>query len=187
MTFPVVFLIVVIILLIVLFIPVGIGAKYEDGVFVIVKISILKFDIPLNRKVKKLSKKNNSSPDDDLNKSIISIDFILSLLGDFRRFVRKRLCLEEFNLNLTFGTSEASSTAVSTGALWGIVYNLLGLVDKVVRVKNPKVDITPEFNTLTLRVSTQGIVTSCIAHIIAVTVVFVFKYLKYKKSRRTNK
>ncbi|MGM9552362.1 MAG: DUF2953 domain-containing protein [Clostridia bacterium] len=181
------------ILILILCIRVGIGVKYDNGIFMIVKIAVFKYEFKFNRKVKKLSQKNfrDSDAKKTIDKSIVGVDFILDLLGDFRKFVRKRVSLEDFQLNITFGTAEASSTAVSAGALWAISYNLLGLIDKLVLVKKPKVDIKPVFNEATWNMSVSGIVTSRLAHIITVAIVFAIKYFNYKKnknkSRRTNK
>ncbi len=177
------------VLVILAYIPIGIGAKYDNGVFVIVKISVFKFNIKLNKKVKKLSKKDDksSSAEEEINKSIIGLDFILSLLGDFRRFVRKRFSLEDFNINIVFGTSEASSTAVASGAFWALIYNLIGLIDMLVQVKKPYIDIKPIFNDAVWNLTAEGVIVSRPVHVVATAFVFVCKFLKYKKSRRTNK
>ncbi len=187
-------LIVLFVLLIILFMPIGVGAKYENGVFVIVKIALFSFDIPINKVIKKPSGKKKKrkeekpkKPEDDLEKGIIGLDFILSLFGNFRRFVRKKVRLSDFKLKISIGTSDAASTAVTTGLLWSLSYNLLGLIDKLVLVKDPIVKVEPEFNQATFSITAQGIFATCIANIIAVAVVFVFKFLKYKNKKTRRK
>lgn len=190
MTFLVITGIILAFLIFLLFVPLGIGAKYENGAFVIVKIAFISFDIPVNKliagkKRKKLkSTEKQKKPEEELEKSIIGLDFILSLFGDFRRFVRKGISLSDFELNLTFGTADAASTAVTTGILYTLVYNLLGLIDKLMKVKEPVVNITPIFNEATFEINAVGIIRTTLAHIIATAIVFAYKFLKYKSQKR---
>lgn len=180
------------VLVLILYIPIGIGAKYENGTFVIVKIAFLKFDIPLVNLLKGKSKKKKRSkaakkPEDEIEKSIVGIDFVLSLLGDFRRFVRKRFSVTDFAIDITFGTADAASTAVLTGHLWSLVYNLLSLIDKLMYVDNPSVSINPVFNSATFTAQARGIIKTRLAHIIATAVVFAYKFIKYKRNKARRK
>lgn len=182
--------IIIAILVLILFIPLGIGVKYEKDTFVIIKIAFLKIDIPLNKVLKKSGKKKEKKekePKNEIEKSIVGLDFILSLFGDFRRFVRRMFSLSDFELKITFGTAEAASTAVLSGHLWSLSYNLLSLLDKIVYVCNPKVEIEPVFNDATFSARAQGIIKTCLAHIIATAIVFAYKFLKYKKSKTRRK
>lgn len=190
MTFLVITAIILAFLVFVLFMPIGIGVKYENGAFVIVKIAFFSFNIPVNKLIgaKKQKKEKTSEkpkkPEEEIEKSIIGLDFILSLLGDFRRFVRKGISLSDFKLDLTFGTADAASTAVTTGLLYTLVYNLLGLIDKLMKVKEPKVNITPIFNDATFHITATGIIRTTLAHIIATAIVFAYKFFKYKRQKR---
>lgn len=184
--------IIIAVLILILYIPLGVGLKYENGAFIIVKLAFKNFEIPLKKvlnKPKKKSEKTEKGPEEEFEKSIVGLDFILSLFGDFRRFVRKRFSLSGFELKITFGTADAASTAVLSGHLWSLSYNLLALVDKLVYVDNPKVEIIPVFNEATFSAKAQGIIKTRLAHIIAAAIVFAYKFLKYKrnKSRRNTK
>lgn len=179
------------VLLIVLFIPIGIGAKYENGAFVIVKVAFLAFDIPINKIIGKPSAKKDAKkeekeqkPEEEIEKSIVGLDFILSLFGKFRRFVRKGIRLKDFVLKITFGTGDAASTAVTTGLLWSLTYNLLGLIDKLMIVDKPDVNVEPLFNTATFSAVAKGIIQTTLAHIIATAIIFAYKYFKYKRQKR---
>lgn len=190
MTFLVIAGIILVFLIFLLFIPLGVGAKYENGAFVIVKIAFFSFDIPINKLIgEKKQKKNKATekqkkPEDEIEKSIVGLDFVLSLLGDFRRFVRKGFSLSDFKLNLTFGTADAASTAVTTGLLYTLVYNLLGLVDKLMKVDNPEVNIKPIFNEATFAITATGIIQTTLAHIIPTAIIFAYKFFKYKSQKR---
>lgn len=183
--------IIIAVLILILYIPIGVGLKYEDGTFIIVKIAFKNFNIPLNKVLNKPKKKGKKDEDkkseNELEKSIIGLDFILSLFGDFRRFVRKRFSLSNFELKVTFGTAEASSTAVLTGHLYSLSYNILALIDKLLYVDNPLVEVTPVFNNATFSAKAQGIIKTRLAHIIATATVFAYKYFKYKRNKKRRK
>lgn len=180
------------VLILILYVPIGIGAKYENGTFVIIKVAFFKFNIPLNKVLnfgtkKKKAPQKKEKPENEIEKSIVGLDFILSLLGDFRRFVRKRFSLSEFRLSITFGTADAASTAVLTGHLWSLGYNLLALIDKLMYVDKPDISVNPVFNDATFTLKAQGIIKTRLAHIIATAVVFAYKFLKYKRNKTRRK
>lgn len=184
--------IIVAVLILILYTPIGVGLKYEDGAFIIVKVAFWKFNISLKKVLNKPEKKEKKKdepkePEKELEKSIIGLDFILSLFGDFRRFVRKRFSLSEFELKVTFGTADAASTAILTGHLYSLSYNILALIDKLIYADNPKVDIVPVFNDATFSASAQGIIKTRLAHIIATAIVFAYKFLKYKRNKTRRK
>ncbi|MBQ8540974.1 MAG: DUF2953 domain-containing protein [Clostridia bacterium] len=182
--------IIVAVLILILYIPIGVGLKYEDGAFVIVKVAFKNFNIPLEKvlnKPKKKEPKETKKPEKELEKSIVGLDFILSLFGDFRRFVRKRFSLSKFELKVTFGTANAASTAILTGHLYSLSYNILALIDKLMYVDSPKVEVVPVFNDATFSASARGIIKTRLAHIIATATVFAYKFLKYKRNKKRRK
>ena len=183
--------IIIAVLILILYIPIGIGLKYENGTFVIVKIAFKNFNIPLkkvlNKPKKKGKKEEKKKSEKELEKSIVGLDFVLSLFGDFRRFVRKRFSLSQCELKVTFGTAEAASTAVLTGHIYSLSYNILALIDKLMYVDNPRVEVTPVFNDATFSANAQGIIRTRLAHIIATATVFAYKFLKYKRNKKRRK
>lgn len=185
--------IILLILVFLLLMPLGIGVKYENGAFLIVKVSFLSFNISFEGIIDKLGKKKKKQkPAEDakvdlekeIDKSITDIDFIITLFGDFRRKVRSGFTLKNFDLIITMGTAEAASTAVLTGMLYGFAYNLLALADKIVYVDNPKVNIKPQFNDATFKLTLNGIITTRLVHIIATAFVFAYKFFKYKHTNK---
>lgn len=184
--------IIILLFVIILYLPIGIGAKYEKGTFVLVKVAFFSFSIPINRvlgakKKKKPEKDTEKNAENDIEKGIVGLDFILSLFGDFRRFVRKRFSLSDFELEVVFGTGDAASTAVYTGHLWSLSYNLLALIDKLMYVDEPKVSVNPVFDDVTFSAKAKGIIKTRLAHIIATAIVFAYKLLKYKRNKTRRK
>lgn len=192
----VILIIIAVLIIVLLFIPVGIGLKYENGVFFIFKIAFFSFDIPFEKKLvgknkknteKESSEKGENKPEKALNSGITGIDFLLDVFGSSRAYVRRHTALEDFELRITLGASDAALTAIGAGGLWALSYNLLGLIDKLLWVKEPHIDIKPSFNQTAFEASCKGIITTRTAHIIAVGIIFAYKYFKYKKQKREDK
>ena len=62
------------------------------------------------------------------------------------KLTQKFLTVEKFVVQITAGTGNAPSTAISTGMLWATVYNVIGVVGNVVYIENPVVEITPDYS-----------------------------------------
>lgn len=189
--------IVFVFLILILFIPIGIGMKYEKNALILVRIAFLSFSVPIKKKIKKKSppkknkepkKKEDMKGAEELERSALGLDFILDLLGDFRRFARKGLKLEKFELKIEIGVQDAAVTAIATGALWGAAYSLVALLERLFIIKKPVVNVNPRYNEEVFALTARGIIVTSIAHIIAVGLILWIKYLKYKNSKgRTNK
>ncbi len=185
----IVLFIIVLLLLFVLFIPVGIGLRYENEVLAVFKIGALKFSSPLNikggkkKEKKKEGEKPENEPEKKLEEGIDKLDFFLDLMGDFRRFIRKTTTLSDFEVRMKIGTGNAASTAVAVGAVWGLLGVFTGLIDLLAEVKKPVYEVKPEYGEAVFSITAGGIIVTRIAYIIAAAIVFVWKYLKYKKSK----
>ncbi len=170
-----------------LFIPIGIGLRYENKVLAVFKIGALKFSSPLNikdgKKKEKESKEPEAEPEKTLEKEIDKLDFFLDLMGDFRRFIRKTTILSDAEVRIKIGTGDAASTAVAVGAIWSLLGVLTGLIDLLAEVKKPVYEVKPEYGEAVFSITAGGIIVTRIAYIIAAAIVFVWKYLKYKKSK----
>ncbi len=170
-----------------LFIPIGVGLKYENEVLAVFKIGALKFSSPLNikdgKKKKKERKEPTKEPEKKLEKGIDKLDFFLDLMGDFRRFIRKTTTVSDFEVRIKIGTGDAASTAVTVGVIWSLLGALTGLIDLLAEVKKPVYEVKPEYGEAVFSITAGGIIVTRIAYIIAAAIVFVWKYLKYKKSK----
>lgn len=186
MTLYIILGVAVVLFVLLLFLSVGIGVRYENGGFMIVKISFFSFNISFEKILNRFSKKKDKKETDiekEIDKTIVDIDFVISFFGASRDFIRKKFTLDEFYLDVNIGTAEAASTAVLSGMLYTFAYNLLALINQLVYVDNPKVVVSPQYNDATFKMVVSGIIKARVVHIIAVVFIFVFKYLKYKKHK----
>jgi len=183
------------VLAIILFVPIGVGLGYEKGILLILKIGFIKLSKPITlgggknkpeKKEKKPEKREAlPEPEKELDREINYLDFILELAGDFRRFMREKLSIEDLDINVRLGTGDAASTAVLTGVTWGLLANVIKLVDLLAKVKKPYYNVEPCYNDATFSVSARGILVSRLAYIIAVAIVLAYKYMKYKNTQKT--
>ncbi|MDO4563006.1 MAG: DUF2953 domain-containing protein [Clostridia bacterium] len=179
------------VLAILLFMPIGVRVYYYETL--LLEIRLFCFHIPLKNIGAKSEKKAKPVAEEKPSEAVFAegtekwreaLDFALELLGDFRRFVRRRIKVTDASFEMALGTSDAAQTAILTGVAYAAVYNLFSLLDRFITVYKPEVSITPHFNQDVLKVRAGGIILTRLAHIIAIGAVFGIKYLSYKRRNR---
>jgi hypothetical protein len=97
-------------------------------------------------------------------------------------FIRKRITLKNLNVNVFFGMSDAAKTGIATGSIWAILYNMFGLLTKVVTVKNHNFNVEPDYNREKFLFSANGIINFRLVNIISILVFVLIKYIKVSKN-----
>ncbi len=105
----------------------------------------------------------------------------------FRRALRRLIKAEKLELDVRFGTEDAADTAVYTGVLWGVAYNLLGLIARFVTVEKHRISIEPVFNDPSFSAAGDCIIRTNIANIIGAAAIAATAYLRYVIKNRRNK
>ncbi len=72
------------------------------------------------------------------------------------RYLKKRFCVKLFSLKMRMGLGDAADTGIATGAAYGTLYSLLGMVDRYFILKKHEVSITPVFAGVGLEVEFRG-------------------------------
>ena len=98
------------------------------------------------------------------------------------KLVRKHVPAEIIDVKITVGTGDAATTAITTGALWGAVYGLLGILGKIIVIKKHDVKITPVFNNLAFSFEGKCIFKTRIAYIIVIAITILMK-IKSRKGK----
>lgn len=140
--------------------PVKVYVSYNKDRFLIkAGISALKFTV-----YNSLKKKNKSKKPQDTKKaektekkeekkknklSLKKIKNIFALLFDTLKFLKKHLVFYDFKIKLNFGLNSAAETGIATGAAWGLLYNIAGLIDRTFNLKKHEVDVKPDFENET--------------------------------------
>ncbi|ADU31492.1 DUF2953 domain-containing protein [Evansella cellulosilytica] len=116
---------------------------------------------------------------------IIHFERLLKHVVGFHTIVRKflkKMSLEKLNWETHIGTGDAALTGSSSGILWGIKGNVIGIVSNYMKLKvRPNILIQPQFQQMVLKTSFSCIVSFRIGHAILAGL----KVLRHWKKGRT--
>ncbi len=158
-----------------------------------VNASIIIFNKKIPLAKKKLSKKElpkeTQKAEKVAQKGIDYLNLTLEIIGNFREFIRKRIRFDKLTVDVSIGLDDAPATAIAVGSFWGIIYTLLGLIDRFITICPPNVNVTPKYNETAFSFYAEGIIKTRTAHIISIGLIVFIKYLKYKRmaKREENK
>lgn len=97
------------------------------------------------------------------------------------KLLRKFVKLERVSLDISVGTGDAATTAISTGALWAAVYTLLGIIGKIIYIDKHDVKINPDYSRAALCAEGECIIRSRIVYIIIIAITILVKIKSLKK------
>ena len=86
----------------------------------------------------------------------------------------KEINIRKLTFFLDFGMKDPMNTGISTGAIYGVIYNMLALLNNAFEVEECDVKINPDFERKHLDITSQCILKIKSVHII----IIVFKVLK---------
>ncbi|OCA81845.1 MULTISPECIES: DUF2953 domain-containing protein [unclassified Bacillus (in: firmicutes)] len=101
------------------------------------------------------SNQSESSADESLSMDGVQAAFqnlkeMLSQLRSYQETVKKftsKIQMTDLQMEIHYGTGEASTTAVATGALWGLTGGAIGIISQYFSLMiPPKIDIIPYFS-----------------------------------------
>jgi len=145
---------------------------------------LFKKNIPLDQKKDKHKDSKKSKEDSDLKffekvKKYYS-DFLTfkSVYNENSKRIRKSVYAKKINLDINFGLGDAARTGIATGYAWAGIYNVVAFVAKIIRIKEPKINITPCYNELKCDASCECIITARPVNLI-ITALGLYK--SYKK------
>ncbi len=108
-------------------------------------------------------------------------------LGPLRRAVRRLIKAESITADITVGTGEAPSTAVTTGMLWSVGYGLISIIDRIFKVESHKLQISPYYEKAAFKAEAGCILRTNPANIIGAAAILGIAYLKHILKNRRNK
>ena len=101
-----------------------------------------------------------------------------AVYGENSKKIRKTVYAEKIHLDISFGLGDAAKTGIATGSAWAGIYNVVAFVSKVIRIKEPNITLTPEYNEFTCNASGECIITARPVNLI-ITAYGIYK--SYKK------
>lgn len=170
-----------ILLLIVLFIPIRAVVGYDEKIYFYIKILFFRFT-PSKKRDKKSDFKNGSEK--AKNSKIELIKKILKLSDELKSFVsyvsEKCIVVEHIKLSTEFGTGDAASCGILTGAVNALVYSLLAIIHHNTILKKHSIQISPDFSAEKFSVNFLCIVKTRPVHIISTGIKAIKLYKLFK-------
>ena len=178
--------VILILLILLLIAPVKVLIQYENEKL---KLNVFLYGI----KVFSLKKEEASPPKEpeekvekfekDTKKLSLKFSDTLNLCKTAVRLLRKYVSVKCVELRINVGTGDAASTAISTGILWAAVYNLLGIVGRIMYIDKHTVEISPVYVGQVFDATGKCIIKSRVVYIIiiAISILFKIKSLKGKE------
>lgn len=97
-----------------------------------------------------------------------------------KRYVRKKIKIENIDFNMKFGLDDAAHTGIATGAAWGSLYNVFGFVSLLFKVKSHKFNITPVFDGECFALEFGSRIEFSLSNILAIAFAVMINYIKAK-------
>ena len=141
---------------------------------------------------KKKGTKKNPNPQnkgltltEKIDKGISLFKTIEDDIADVLSFASDRaIKIKEFNFLMDFGTGDPMQTGIITGGAYGVIYNIVAILNNTLTVKNCDIVINPDFEDKFLSVSAGCILEVRNVHIM----IMIFKVLKmYLKINKMSK
>ena len=175
--------IILIVFLSLLFLPLKVIASAEGkDAIVVIKLAGMKMFKFLPGKNKNSEEKPQKSSKEivedieDKSQSLCDkIKFYSNLSKTAVKLTRKYVLIENISLKIDVGTSDAPSTAICTGALWSVIYQILGIIGSVMYINENHVEVNPDFNNARFSAKGKCIIKSRLAYIIIIAIVMFIK------------
>ena len=149
--------IILLIILLFLLLPAGIRISYGKSKNADIELKFLwgLVKIPLKPKAKKdkAEKTKHSDTPEEKDKSFFEglnniariIKIINKTYSKSREYVYKRM-KADVTVNITFGLYDAALTGIATGAIWTLLYEILGLISTSAQIQKHSFNVDPVFD-----------------------------------------
>lgn len=186
-------LILILLILTFLFLNVVASTEYKDGKFKItvtfLKIKLFSNVSPKKKKVDNKKKESKEKTNDDkltlenLGEYFSIVKLVFSDIKKVLRYFKRKIKCNKFQVDITFGLSDAAETGIATGMFWALIGTVYPVIDSSIDIKNPEISVNPKFNTDMFDIEYKGIYKLKIIHIIYVGIcgLLIFKKIKNYK------
>ena len=98
-----------------------------------------------------------------------------------KRYVCRKIKIDNLDFSVVFGLDDAAHTGVSTGVLWANIYNIYGFLDKLFLIKSHKFNVTPVFDDEVFEMDFCATAHFRILNIVAMAFAIMINYVKSGK------
>lgn len=111
-------------------------------------------------------------------------EMIYAVLG---YMLKRAVKIKKLNIKFVLGLEDAMQTALIFGAASAFIYNVLGVMDKKMRLKEHHEEVKPVFNNPHIFAELEMIINTCILNVLITAVIGLCHalpiYKRFKKSR----
>lgn len=190
-----VIILLVVLFFIFLFVPFYLEAFYtKDAVTNTVKLNVRYLGMTFSL-IPKKSKKKIKQPQEEDSQSFSFDTFkqgfdvfhekfndIKDDIIDILKFLSRRaVFFKQLKLRIQFGFEDAMATGITKGLLDGMLYNLVGLLYRYVRIEDWSIETVPDFEHPRFDIETQCILKIKNVHIMIIAIKGLKLYFKLKK------
>lgn len=144
-----------------------------------------------NKKRKEKKKQEKQQPQKEKIQVMSVIRFIKSnselvkrLIQDVVGYTTKKLiCFEKFELTAVLGTDDAMDTALIYGGASAFLYNTLGVMERIIRMKNIAVDFKPDFTEPQIFIEFESIIKTKIYNVAGLAFITIKRGMPLWKKR----
>ena len=81
---------------------------------------------------------------------------------------------------------DAAATGVVYGTTSALMYNLIGAIDKVIKIEGVEIDYKPDFNNELIFIELESIIRTNIYHILALAVIATVRAIPVIRKEKNN-
>ncbi len=155
----------------------------ENSSKIILKIWFIKFKIPVkkdNKELKDLKKQKKKRTDASFKYYYKLLKYLKNDLKKTILFLKDRMVkIQDLDINIKFGFSDAAATGIAVGVVNGAVYGTLGFLHHNFNLKKFNVEIEPYFEREIFEACVEGSIRIKTIHILSI-LFLVFKLFKKK-------
>ena len=108
--------------------------------------------------------------------------------------IKRAVTIHELNISADFGFDDPMKTGMATGAANAAVYNVIGLLERHMKLKNWSVSLTPDFNEEKMKAGVYAVLGTNVWHIFALggiltttAVKILYKAWRLRKNEQSGK
>ena len=175
-------------------VPVRVIADYANGDYNL-KVRIFGINIDPSvfagkskddKKTKRQKAQPEHEPQDEalfakINNSIKLVRRIRNVYNDSRHFVSKRFYADNIYVNISFGTWDAALTGIATGALWTLLYEVLGLLTTISTVNHHKFTVDTVYDRSFFDIKAGAVLKFRIIGVAGIAICLFYNLRKYKE------
>lgn len=194
--------IIVAVLVLLLFIPVNLKVylKLQDrelGKTIVLKYGLLRVfnsdrkktgDNPQKETKEKVTEEKTKKDNKPLIKRLWQRRaYVKKLVISVVSYITKHLIkIKKLHIKGVLGMGDAAHTGIVYGTTSGLLYNLIGAVDKVIKIDGTNIDYKPDFENELIFIELESIIRTNIYHILALGVIALVRLIPIIRKEKNN-